>query len=487
MSNRFLLGFLFTLLAACADEPAPVPVSISVAPVPVVLFGANLVDGSGAPVLSDAVVLIEEDRIVCAGDASDCPVPDGAREIDLSGRWITPGLVDAHVHFSQTAWADGRPDAIPVGPLYPYARVLAEQRTQPERYFRAYLCSGVTAVFDVGGYPWTWSLRELAEHNPYAPHVSAAGPLVSQVIPPALSLPAEKMFISLADSEAGRAAVRYLAANSTDAVKLWFIQPARDMQAEIDARVRAVGEEARRQRVPFIVHATELRQAQTAVEAGARALVHSVEDRLVDQAFIDAMIAADVIYTPTLTVRGGYLRMFDAAFSGEPPEVEDPNQCVDQGTLDKIARSAEVREYLRMDEEQYAAYRARATGKAETLAMNLKTLYEAGVTIAMGTDAGNPLTVPGPSVFAEMEAMQAAGMPAPAVITAATLNGARAMGRAADIGTVENGKVADLLILTADPTADVANFRRLEAVIRDGVYHEQSSLRRNQIRVGQGQ
>ncbi|MGB5623077.1 MAG: hypothetical protein WBN65_11340, partial [Gammaproteobacteria bacterium] len=113
MSNRFLLGFLFTLLAACADEPAPVPVSISVAPVPVVLFGANLVDGSGAPVLSDAVVLIEEDRIVCAGDASDCPVPDGAREIDLSGRWITPGLVDAHVHFSQTAWADGRPDAIP--------------------------------------------------------------------------------------------------------------------------------------------------------------------------------------------------------------------------------------------------------------------------------------------------------------------------------------------------------------------------------------
>lgn len=484
MSKRFLLGLTFTLLAACADEPEPSSVSISVAPVPIALVGASLVDGSGAASLSDAVVLIEEDRIVCAGDASDCPVPDGANEIDVSGRWITPGLVDAHVHFSQTAWADGRPDAIPMGPLYPYAQVLAEQRTEPERYFRAYLCSGVTAVFDVGGFPWTWSLREFAEHNPYAPHVSAAGPLVSQVTPPALSLPAEKMFIDLADSEAGRSAVRYLAANDTDAVKVWFIQPARDMQEEIDTRVRAVGEEARRQQVPLIVHATELRQAQVSVEAGARVLVHSVEDRVVDKAFVDAVIDADVIYTPTLTVRGGYLRMFDAAFSGEPPEVEDPNDCVDQGTLDKIARSAEVREYLRMDEEQYAAYRARATGRAETLATNLKILYEAGVTIAMGTDAGNPLTVSGPSVLAEMEAMQAAGMPALAVITAATLNGAKAMGREADIGTVEVGKIADLLILTADPSDDVGNFRQLEAVIRDGVYHRQSTLRRHESPAG---
>jgi imidazolonepropionase-like amidohydrolase len=96
----------------------------------------------------------------------------------------------------------------------------------------------------------------------------------------------------------------------------------------------------------------------------------------------------------------------------------------------------------------------------------------------MGTDAGNPLTVTGPSIHAEMEAMQAAGMPAMDVIAAATLNGARAMQRESEIGTVEAGKIADLLVLGADPSQDVANFRQLEAVVRGGRFHTQVSLQR---------
>ncbi len=78
---------------------------------------------------------------------------------DLKGLWITPGLVDAHVHFCQTGWADGRPDAFDVRERYPYEEVEADLRAHPERFFRSYLCSGVTAVFDVGGYPWTLDLR----------------------------------------------------------------------------------------------------------------------------------------------------------------------------------------------------------------------------------------------------------------------------------------------------------------------------------------
>ena len=109
---------------------------------------------------------------------------------------------------------------------------------------------------------------------------------------------------------------------------------------------------------------------------------------------------------------------------------------------------------------------------------NLMAVHEAGATIAMGTDAGNPLTVTGPSIHAEMEAMQAAGMPAMDVIAAATLNGARAMQRESEIGTVEAGKIADLLVLGADPSQDVANFRQLEAVVRGGRFHTQVSLQR---------
>jgi imidazolonepropionase-like amidohydrolase len=112
------------------------------------------------------------------------------------------------------------------------------------------------------------------------------------------------------------------------------------------------------------------------------------------------------------------------------------------------------------------------------MAANLRVLHEAGATIAMGTDAGNPLTVAGPSVYTEMEAMQDAGMSPMSVIVAATRNSARAMNRERDMGTVEAGKIANLLVLAADPVADVKNFRQLEAVIRGGRFHSQLSLQR---------
>jgi imidazolonepropionase-like amidohydrolase len=95
----------------------------------------------------------------------------------------------------------------------------------------------------------------------------------------------------------------------------------------------------------------------------------------------------------------------------------------------------------------------------------------------MGTDAGNPLTLHGPSVFPEMEAMQAAGMPAAAVLVASTRNAAAAMGRGGDLGVLAAGRIADLLVLGADPTADAANLRRIEKVCRGGVVHAPAGLR----------
>jgi imidazolonepropionase-like amidohydrolase len=101
----------------------------------------------------------------------------------------------------------------------------------------------------------------------------------------------------------------------------------------------------------------------------------------------------------------------------------------------------------------------------------------AGIPVAMGTDAGNPLTLHGPSVHAEMEAMQAAGLAPMQVLVAATRNAAAAMGRLADLGTVEKGKVADLLLVAGDPTADVANLRKVETVVRGGAVHAVADLR----------
>jgi imidazolonepropionase-like amidohydrolase len=95
----------------------------------------------------------------------------------------------------------------------------------------------------------------------------------------------------------------------------------------------------------------------------------------------------------------------------------------------------------------------------------------------MGTDAGNPLTLHGVSVYSEMEAMQAAGMTPTEVLVASTRGGSLALGRDKEVGTVEKGKLADLLILGADPTADIANVRKVKAVVRGGVLRSIDELR----------
>jgi imidazolonepropionase-like amidohydrolase len=111
-----------------------------------------------------------------------------------------------------------------------------------------------------------------------------------------------------------------------------------------------------------------------------------------------------------------------------------------------------------------------------TLDENLRRLHAAGVRIAMGTDAGNPGTAHGPSVHREMEAMQAAGMSATDVFRASTLTAAQAMGLEREMGTVEPGKRANLVIFDADPTADIANARRVRQVVRNGALYGRAEL-----------
>jgi len=119
----------------------------------------------------------------------------------------------------------------------------------------------------------------------------------------------------------------------------------------------------------------------------------------------------------------------------------------------------------------------RLAQRAATAADNLRRVIAAGIPVVMGTDAGNPLTLHGPSVYAELEAMQKAGMSAAQVVVAATRDAARALGRGEQLGTLEAGKAADLLVLYADPAADAAAFRRLELVVRGGEVRSIAELR----------
>jgi imidazolonepropionase-like amidohydrolase len=462
-----LLGILAA--AAChgphPHSSASVPDGTRGGAGPLALVGGTLINPGVAPI-PNATVVFTDGRVLCAGSSKACHAPADAHRIDATGGYVAPGLIDAHVHYSQTGWIDGRPDAGDLRAQYPYDSVVAALRDHPERFNRAYLCSGVTSVFDVGGYDWTFELARRSEGDVTGPRVAAAGPLLS-TIDPWLNLPAERQFIFMGSDSAVRAGVRANARLGAAAIKVWYIEVADTLQPVMRHRLEVASEEAKRVGLPLIVHATELARAKDALAVGARVLVHNVDDMPVDSAFLDALRQTGAIVIPTLTVVTGYVDVL----GGRSPAARYPLDCVDSVTRahleNRVPDSLIARAAPRLP---------RLDGITARSAANLGILWKAGIPLAMGTDAGNPGTAPGPSVYAEMEAMQAAGMPAAAVFAAATQYSARAMGRARDLGSLETGKLADAVVFDADPTTDIANARRVRLVVRGGVPYTRGQL-----------
>ena len=202
------------------------------------LTGGTIIDGTGRPAMPGGVVVVRGDRLLCVGTAEACPVPAGVTRVDVTGRFITPGLVDAHVHFSQTGWVDGRPDGLNAPDLYPYAETARALRANPARWYRSYLCSGITAVFDVGGHPWTTALPAAAERDSLAPHVRAAGPLISHAGRGALQVDDEiYTFLPMGSSTEVQAGVARIKAMGSSAVKVWYLGPPAARREELDARM----------------------------------------------------------------------------------------------------------------------------------------------------------------------------------------------------------------------------------------------------------
>ncbi len=457
-------------VTGAADAPPGTP------PPPRAIVGVTLVDGRGGTPVANANVIVRGGKIDCAGTAAQCPVPAGIEVTYGKGMWLTPGLVDAHVHFSQTGWADGRPDALDVRAKHPYEKLQADLEAHPERFARSYICSGVTSVFDVGGYSWTLGLADRFRNDTLAPNVVAAGPLLS-TLDHWLNLAAERQFIAITTEESALAGARYLVAKGAKVIKVWYIVSP-DLPVETNVPVvSAAADVATKAGLPMIVHATGLAEAKASLRAGAKVLVHSVEDLPVDQEFIDLAKKNGTIVIPTLTVIDGYLRMFHGVVDRKAPVVDDPNHCVDRATLAKVAETATLDAGL-VKPDDLARRETRQARFNKLTRENLATLVRARIPIATGTDAGNPLTLHGPAIYAEMEAMQASGMTPMQVVVASTATASRAMGIDAATGTVEKGKSADLLLLASDPAKDVANFRKLRLVMRGGELRDVAYLSR---------
>ena len=453
----FILIFLTACISKKPDESALT-----------VLQGATIFDGKGG-VLEQGLIIIRDGRIEAVG-STEIEIPENAEILDLKGKYISPGLVDSHVHFGQTGFFDGRPDALDIRDTLGYVELQTSLQKNPDRYYESYLRSGITAVYDVGGYLWTLGLQKAAEDNPNAPHVAAAGPLLSPVPDAnlvAVNTPGQKQLLNLSSADFGRQTVRQNTSLGATGIKIWQInlEDPGFMEA-----LAAVVDEVALQENKLIVHATDLDQAIQALRMGAKILVHSVDDQVVDSTFLNLAKKTEVIYCPTLIVGRGYLNAYKSLKEGF--DFSDPNEAVDPQTRDLLLSATQFFKYLpNPDKHQdlIDSYETYVAASEKNMFENLRLVHQAGIPIAVSTDAGNPGTLHGISIYDEMETMQQNGIPARDILIMATRNGALAMDRLDDFGTLEKGKMADLIILEKDPTEDIAHMRSVTHVMRAGL------------------
>jgi len=442
----FVCGLLSCATLIAGDALADMDITV--------LTGATLFDGSGAPPLTNAVVVVRDDRIADIGPLGQVPIPSGAVVTDLRGKWILPGLVDAHVHFFQSGGLYTRPDVIDLRHVRPYDIEIATIRRQLPATLTRYTRSGVTSVVDLAGPAWTYELRRLTYGSAASPRVALAGPGLAPALQPGLDGEHAPAIVVRTPAQARRA-VRSLASDRPDLLKIWFaLTPKLDPQREF-RWVYAAIDEAHKLGLRVAVHATKLELAREMVRAGVDILVHSIDDELIEPELLSLMRARGVLYIPTLGVGRRYAEVLgqQLALSLFEKAMADS---------DVIASFDDLRWLNRGRTSKRGLPDNRIANE------NLLRVHRAGIQIAAGSDAGNIGSLHGPGLHRELELMVGAGLTPTQVLLSATRNGAAVMGRGNELGRLQPGMLADLLVLDSDPLADIRNTENIVFVIKGG-------------------
>jgi imidazolonepropionase-like amidohydrolase len=391
----------------------------------VALTGARLIDGTGRPPLAQATLLLRNGRVEAVGAPAAVTVPAGAVRIDVTGKTIVPGFINAHGHLN------------------------ADQSTRPVReklsgQLRVYADYGVTTVVVLGtganDLPDAVALRDEQEQGTLnRARVYVAGPSLRD----------------LKTADEARTRVDRYADAKADLIKIHITGGPNDTPPEVYA---ALIDQAHKRGLRVAAHMYYLKDARGLVNAGVDVLAHSVRDQDVDAELIASIKRRNVGYIPTFTRD---LAVF--TYETTPAFFSDPfflrHADVYRREMTLLSDPAQ-QEKTRNNKDAQAIKPALEQGTR-----NLKLLADGGVEIALGTDSGTNLGQwQGYFEHTELEMMVKAGLTPMQALVAATGGAARVMKLDQHLGTLQPGKWADLVVLKANPLDDVRHTRQIDSI-----------------------
>ena len=411
------LLFSFAVLVACAPSR-----SAAQAGAPRAFTGARLFDGTGRTI-ENATLVVRDGRIVAVGSGESAPA--GATRVDLAGRFVIPGLVNAHGHVAAVRGLRSSPE------LYTRQNVL-DQLSRYARY-------GVTTVVSLGDdREEGFRVRDEQETAKLdRARLYVAGPVVDATTP-----------------EAARAQVAALAERKVDWVKIRVDDTLGTTPKMAPAVYQAVIDEAHKRGLRVAAHLFYLEDAQGLLAAGVDFIAHSVRDKPAPPAFVAALAKRGTCLCPTL------MREVSAfVYADEPPFFTDPFflKQADPAVVTEL-RSPERRERVRTNPAT-----ARYREALRTASQNLKALVDGGARIAFGTDTGPPARFQGYFEHEELRLMVEAGLTPVQALVAATSGAADCLGLKS-LGRLQPGAWADFVVMTKSPLDDIRNTKSLESV-----------------------
>ena len=426
----------------------------------VLITDVILIDGTGSDPQVGVDIRIADGRIAEIGP--DLSAASGSETIDGSGKYVIPGLIDAHVHM----------DAPIVFQLTP------EEKTRVvENNPRAFLYNGVTTVLNVSSdVDWIFEQRQAErEGRLLSPRLYVMGRSFTPV-----DGWGSRHGGALADADAAVARAQDYISRGTDGFKViiedglgasgTYMRMSEDM-------MMAISRIAWENDVPIYTHAINLDEFHSAVAMSSTAIVHGLEDPIPPgDTILQDMVENNVMFVPTHSLWEAFLRHDEAAADLNDPILRGsvPHFLLDY-MQDPEYRAEETRRFLAVADMPVYQW---AEDKIPIFSENILKAHQAGVIVATGTDAGGPVgfNFQGYNLPWEVKLFVQAGMTPMEALVAATRNGAMVIGVEDQLGTVEAGKLADLLILSDDPLDDIENIRKIETVVYKGKAYPRSEF-----------